>query len=566
MQTSRLYAFLVQSFTRLTQPADTITDPAVRRRARMIAALSLIPACLFTVYLFILIALLRLDLIEITPDYFIAQVYSTIVLFAIGFVVRRYPSYSILTVGSALLIAGILAHSVRQGGVSFIIVMSYGSALTLVAAQFLSLRWAVLVATCYIGVSLLIFLLFAVDIPGMILARSVMFNVILNTIILIVTYFRQQRENERHQQLNTMTEELRHRTEMLNALVEFAPDGIGLLDRDGRVLLNNQAAELSNYRVAGRRLKEMPLSPTFVERFEAEFAEVLATKQPRTYHPPHLVESSTTDYELTLTPILDKAGEVSFVISTIRNITEQRQAEDVRVMLAVERDRTAFFSTFVEALSHDFRTSLTSVELNRYMIERISATDQESPLMARLVAIHNAVTHMQQQLDNLSIIAVLGRNPRMVISLREVIELFIDDYIEKARRQSITLETEHRQPEPTCLCDAIELQIALRHLIDNAITYSHEGGTVKVVTYTDDDFGCICVRDTGMGIPPEHLPHIFDLFYRGDTARPLRTGGVGLGLSIAKLVVEAHGGTISVDSRPGAGSAFLIRLPLHATA
>ena len=104
------------------------------------------------------------------------------------------------------------------------------------------------------------------------------------------------------------------------------------------------------------------------------------------------------------------------------------------------------------------------------------------------------------------------------------------------------------------------LQLLL-NLLDNAIKYTPSGGRVTAGWSTNGAQVELWVRDTGVGIAPEHLPHIFDRFYRADKARSRAEGGVGLGLSICRWIAEAHGGSISVESEPGQGSTFTVRLP-----
>ena len=96
----------------------------------------------------------------------------------------------------------------------------------------------------------------------------------------------------------------------------------------------------------------------------------------------------------------------------------------------------------------------------------------------------------------------------------------------------------------------------------NALNYSPEEGTVQVSAHMEDQVLMIDVRDNGIGIPPEELDYIFERFYRVDKSRNSATGGSGLGLSIARRIVEAHGGTIRVESTPGEGSLFTVHLPV----
>jgi len=99
-------------------------------------------------------------------------------------------------------------------------------------------------------------------------------------------------------------------------------------------------------------------------------------------------------------------------------------------------------------------------------------------------------------------------------------------------------------------------------LVDNAIKYTPEGGRVQLAMRTEPGAAVVTVADTGIGIDPEDIPHLFERFYRADKARSRDLGGTGLGLSIAKWIAESHGGHISVESTVGQGSTFTLRLPL----
>lgn len=104
---------------------------------------------------------------------------------------------------------------------------------------------------------------------------------------------------------------------------------------------------------------------------------------------------------------------------------------------------------------------------------------------------------------------------------------------------------------------------ALLILIDNAVKYTPRGGAIKVELATRQDLAVVSVTDTGIGIAKDNVPHIFDRFWRADTARSREEGGAGLGLSIAKWIIEQHRGSIEVESEPGKGSTFCVRVPLR---
>ncbi|HBY45050.1 MAG TPA: two-component sensor histidine kinase, partial [Chloroflexi bacterium] len=110
--------------------------------------------------------------------------------------------------------------------------------------------------------------------------------------------------------------------------------------------------------------------------------------------------------------------------------------------------------------------------------------------------------------------------------------------------------------------DAERLRQLIWNLVENALRYTPAGGTVTVSLRRRGPVAELTVADTGIGIPPEHLPHLFERFYRVDTGRSRAVGGTGLGLSIVRQITEAHGGQVRVRSTPGIGSTFTVALPV----
>ena len=117
-------------------------------------------------------------------------------------------------------------------------------------------------------------------------------------------------------------------------------------------------------------------------------------------------------------------------------------------------------------------------------------------------------------------------------------------------------------PEVSISGDDELLKQLLLNLLDNAVKYTPSGGDIRVTLAVENGAAQVSVSDTGIGIPAEDQPRIFDRFYRVDKARSRAMGGAGLGLAIAQWIAEAHGGTLSVESVPGRGSSFILTLPL----
>jgi signal transduction histidine kinase len=132
-------------------------------------------------------------------------------------------------------------------------------------------------------------------------------------------------------------------------------------------------------------------------------------------------------------------------------------------------------------------------------------------------------------------------------------------HIVAAKQLQIELLIEAKEDLPLVNIDVERMSQVLDNLILNAFRYTPEGGKVLLAADSTDNFVQIEVKDTGRGITPDDLPHIFDRFYRGDKSRQ-HNGESGLGLAIAKSIVEAHGGKITVDSAPNRGAVFTITL------
>jgi two-component system phosphate regulon sensor histidine kinase PhoR len=132
-----------------------------------------------------------------------------------------------------------------------------------------------------------------------------------------------------------------------------------------------------------------------------------------------------------------------------------------------------------------------------------------------------------------------------------------------ARKKKIEIRQQPAPEGTEVFCDREAVHQVLSNLMDNALKYTPEGGAVTLGARRGDPFAEVFVEDTGIGIPPEELPRLFERFYRVDKARSRELGGTGLGLSIVKHLVRAQGGDVRVASEPGKGSRFTFTLPLR---
>jgi len=215
----------------------------------------------------------------------------------------------------------------------------------------------------------------------------------------------------------------------------------------------------------------------------------------------------------------------------------------------------------VSDVAHELRTPLTNLRgyleavrdgLLRPDRELIDSLYEETMMLSRLVADLEVLA--QAEAGHLH----LERRPS---TLSDIIPSVLSSMEWPAQDKGIQLLQEVPEDLPSLDIDPDRIRQVLRNLVENAINHTPAGGMVRVRAWREGDQVAVAVEDTGEGIPPEHLPHVFERFYRVDSSRSRQTGGSGLGLAIAKQIAEAHGGSIRVESEVGHWSVFTLTLP-----
>jgi len=262
-------------------------------------------------------------------------------------------------------------------------------------------------------------------------------------------------------------------------------------------------------------------------------------------------------YELMLTPV----SGTDYVNVYGRDITERKRAERERQRL--ERMKDEFFAN----VSHELRTPLASImayiellldeapgELSSEQCEFLQTAFESSQRLSRLVEDLLEVSRVQ---------AGRLRFEHEPLQLAGLIQAAVDSFRPAAQEASVNLAVHLTPHLPELEGDPWRLEQVLGNLLSNAIRFTPPGGHVVVSARVHDESRiAIEVRDTGIGIPAHDIPHIFDRFYQADNVSDSNSGGTGLGLYIAKAIVEAHGGHIEVESEVGKGSTFRVLLPV----
>ena len=220
---------------------------------------------------------------------------------------------------------------------------------------------------------------------------------------------------------------------------------------------------------------------------------------------------------------------------------------------------------FIAEASHELRTPLsvlrgeTEVALQQ---ERATAEYQES-----LALIKDEAERLSRIVENLFMLARQPVDTPSTVNEAVRLDELVADCVRAAHvlamQKGLRLKIDGALPAITVSGDDEMLKRMLLNLLDNAVKYTPAGGEISVALGSQQEYARIVVTDTGIGIPEADQPRIFDRFYRVDKARSRALGGAGLGLSIARWIVEGHGGSLSVESAPGRGSAFTVELPLH---
>jgi PAS domain S-box-containing protein len=268
--------------------------------------------------------------------------------------------------------------------------------------------------------------------------------------------------------------------------------------------------------------------------------------------------------QLSISPVADSSGWYTHWVSVQRDITERKQNEDA-LQKSEERHRQSseMQKRFVADAAHELRAPLTTIRGNLELLRRfenIAPTE-------RLEMLSDAEREASRLSRLISDMLVVARGD--AAQHAEFAPLRFDELLGQALRGASHLSAHHRLesaqlPITTVHGDRDSLMQLILVLLENALKYTPKGGTVRVSIKLEPDWAELRVSDDGPGIAPEDLAHVFERFYRVDRARTPGNdpGGTGLGLPIAKLIVEAHAGTVKLESQLGLGTTAVVRLPL----
>lgn len=339
--------------------------------------------------------------------------------------------------------------------------------------------------------------------------------------------------------LNEVIHALSKEKEQLSSVLKNMVNGVIMIDANGKIVVTNPQAEqfMNDWEYENQDELPAPIHDMYqrVLQYEEEVHESIPV-QGRVW-------------AAVMVPLHDR-GNVSGGLAIVRDMTKEHKLDKLR-------------KDFVANVSHELRTPLSMLQgYSEAIVDDIAADPEEHKELAKIIYDESVrMTKLVNELLDLARMEAghieLYKDP---ILLRSYIERIHRKFAGIAKERGIALDLQFESQVEQIPMDSDRMEQVLTNLVDNALRHTPSGGTVTIRIKGENPL-LLEISDTGSGIPQEDLPFVFERFYKADKARTRGRAGTGLGLAIAKNIVEAHEGTISVQSKLGEGTTFTISLP-----
>ncbi|WP_163526265.1 ATP-binding protein [Halobacillus ihumii] len=338
--------------------------------------------------------------------------------------------------------------------------------------------------------------------------------------------------------------------EQLSGILRSMADGVLTINRQGEILVSNPPADQfyqswiyendGNEPAHGKREVPQPMRKLFDEVIETE-QEVMTeiTVQGRTW-------------VMLMTPLYDRTY-IRGAVAVLRDMTEERRLDKLR-------------KDFIANVSHELRTPISMLQgYSEAIVDDVAETKEDKNELAKII--HDESLRISRLVNELLDLARMEAGHMTLYKDTVEVMPFLEKIIRKfqglANEREINLQLYSNDAQGTIHIDADRIEQVLTNLIDNAIRHTNDYGSVDVIAERTSDQWIVKVTDSGLGIPEEDLPFVFERFYKADKSRKRENSkkGTGLGLAIAKNIIEAHKGSIHVHSRVNEGTTFTFTLP-----
>jgi PAS domain S-box-containing protein len=359
-------------------------------------------------------------------------------------------------------------------------------------------------------------------------------------------------------------EKLRRREWELQTLADNSPDILTRFDPNLRHVFVNAAVSKVTGRqreeYLGKTNRELGMPADLCQLWEEALRSVFGTGLQRSIEFTLSTADGMRHYSTRLVPEFGPEGTVDFVIGVSHDVTDQKRYEETL------RDQARRKDEFLATLAHELRNPLAPIR-NGLHILRLAPHDEDAPEIREMM--ERQLAHMVRLIDDLLDVSRISRGKfelkRELVQVQDILDNAIETsqpLVETGRHELIV----EPPAEPVWLDgDLTRLAQVVSNLLNNSAKYTPDGGRITLSAKVEGDNAVIRVTDNGSGISAEMLPQVFDMFTQVDRTLDRAQGGLGIGLSLVRRLVEMHGGTIEADSPGvGLGSVFTVRLPVAA--
>ena len=354
--------------------------------------------------------------------------------------------------------------------------------------------------------------------------------------------------NELDQRINTIVRQRNELETVLSSMVE----GVMAIDMNERVMSMNASAlkmfEVDPEHSYGRNIQEVIRNSALIKFIAKALSHDDIIQEDITFY-----NHEERIYSVHNSPIYDADNQMVGTLVVVEDVTKLRKLENMR-------------KDFVANASHEIRTPLTTIKgfVETLQNESASLDSEKAKRFLDIILKHvDRLNDIIQDLLSLSRVEREKETGGIILSdgnVKDVINTAVGLCQPKADEKNIQIvqDVEENMVIPL---DATLLEQAIVNLLDNAVKYSNENSKIEIHAGIQKGDVVIQIKDHGIGIPKEHLPRLFERFYRVDKARSRKMGGTGLGLSIVKHIISAHNGIVDAQSIPGKGSTFILQIP-----
>ncbi len=362
-----------------------------------------------------------------------------------------------------------------------------------------------------------------------------------------------QHASELEKRVEERTAELYDAKERVEAILASVGDGVVVTDLEGQILTVNLAFErlsgFSSVEIRGQNLFDILSSENGVARISAMRDTLLNGDIWSDELVGRRIDNSQYNIQFTIAPIHDRQGQPVGYVGSQTDISRQKELDKMK-------------DAFISDVSHELRTPITNISLYIELLKS-APVDRHSRYLEIVKEQSSLLTKLVEDILDLSRLTASKTRPAVFspIQLNKLAEQVVTAYLPLAEASGVNLVFQPDPDLPVVQVEQNQIARLITNLVTNAVRYSPKG---QVFVSTTQDLGWVSIKveDTGIGIDPHDIPHIFERFFRGSNVRQSEMHGTGLGLAIVKEIVDFHGGTIEVNSVPGVGSCFQAWLPM----